>query len=288
MHEAPTGMFHDKRAALATMHGKERVIRPLLKRFLGLQVALPGGLDTDRFGTFSREIERVGSQLDAARAKIDAVMELDPDADFGLASEGSFGPHPEIPFLPLGQELVLLRDRRSGLEISGVHRHSARSARYRRIASQAAALAFAEQVGFPKQGLIVMGVYEEEPAPELFLDKSIETMAAYQAAVAEALDRFGAAQVETDLRAHRNPVRMRAIARATVRLVRNCLSRCPECGQPGYQVTATLPGLRCADCGAPTRERKALVWSCSGCGHCVEQLSGKARADPEGCDICNP
>ncbi len=89
------------------MHGKERAIGPVLAQGLGLRVALAMGLNTDRFGTFSREIERTGSQLDAARAKIAAGFEYAPYARVGFASEGSFGPHPYIPFLDLGRELVL-------------------------------------------------------------------------------------------------------------------------------------------------------------------------------------
>lgn len=48
-------------AILATMHGKERVIAPLLERELGLKVRVTTGLDTAQFETFSREIERKGS-----------------------------------------------------------------------------------------------------------------------------------------------------------------------------------------------------------------------------------
>ncbi|MDI1366436.1 MAG: hypothetical protein PSX79_16525 [bacterium] len=94
--------------------GKDRAIGPVLEQGLGLRVALAMGLNTDRFGTFSRDVERTGSQLDAARAKIAAGFEYAPYARVGVASEGSFGPHPQIPFLPLGRELVLLIDRERG------------------------------------------------------------------------------------------------------------------------------------------------------------------------------
>ena len=50
----------DERAVLATMHGKERAIAPVLARFLGLKVEVAPGLDTDAFGTFSREAARTG------------------------------------------------------------------------------------------------------------------------------------------------------------------------------------------------------------------------------------
>ena len=111
--------YNNTPTVLATMHGKERVIAPLLERDLALRVELALGLNTDRFGTFSREIERTGSQLDAARAKIAAAFENAPCVTIGIASEGSFGPHPYIPFLALGRELILLIDRETGLELTG-------------------------------------------------------------------------------------------------------------------------------------------------------------------------
>ena len=95
---APTFSVAGKRAVLATLHGKEQVIRPLLEGGLGLQVHIPERFDTDRFGTFSREIERTGNQIYAARAKIDGAFKHDPQAQVAIASEGSFGPHPHIFF----------------------------------------------------------------------------------------------------------------------------------------------------------------------------------------------
>ena len=47
-----------RRASIAAMHGKERVIGPILSRSLGLVGSPAAGIDTDKFGTFSREIER--------------------------------------------------------------------------------------------------------------------------------------------------------------------------------------------------------------------------------------
>lgn len=70
-------------AVIATMHAKERAIAPVLLRKLELAATVAPGFDTDRFGTFSREIERVGSQLDAARAKIAAAFEVVPSVRMG-------------------------------------------------------------------------------------------------------------------------------------------------------------------------------------------------------------
>jgi hypothetical protein len=66
---------YDKTVALlASMHGKQRIIGPLLERCLGALVLPAVGLDADRFGTFSRDIARDLPPLVAARAKIAAAF----------------------------------------------------------------------------------------------------------------------------------------------------------------------------------------------------------------------
>ena len=66
-------------AVLATMHSKEQVIASLLEQGLGLRVEPANGLDTDRIGTFSRDIERTGTPLEAARSKTAAAFDHAPD-----------------------------------------------------------------------------------------------------------------------------------------------------------------------------------------------------------------
>jgi len=276
------------RAVLATMHGKERAIAPLAARFLGLAVEVPAGLDTDMFGTFSREVARPGTPLDAARAKIAAAFALVPDAGVGIASEGSFGPHPAVPFAALGRELVLLVDRTSGLELVGHHAALGTNFAHQVVRDRDAGLAFAARAGFPAHGVIVMGVLDGEPAPHLALFKALNT----EAELAEALERTlaltGAAHIETDMRAHRNPRRMRAIRRAMIDLCRRVRSRCPACDRPGFAATARLPGLPCAWCASPTPLTRAEVWTCTGCDHREERSLGAAQADPMYCEECNP
>lgn len=85
--------FASRTAVLATMHRKEDVIAPLLEQELGLQIVVPQNFNTDRFGTFSREVKRAGSQLEAARIKAQAAMQA-TGAAIALASEGAFGPPP--------------------------------------------------------------------------------------------------------------------------------------------------------------------------------------------------
>lgn len=281
--------YDNKPAILATMHGKERVIAPLLERDLALHVEPALGLNTDRFGTFSREIERVGSQLDAARAKIAAAFENSPRVTIGIASEGSFGPHPHIPFLALGRELILLVDRETGLELTGNDASPETNFDHTIVSNVSSAMEFAKRAKFPDHGLIVMGCIDKQPAPGQALIKDIADRQGLEAAVSEVVNKFGAAFVETDMRAHRNPTRMSAIERATVDLVRLFRSRCPACAYPGFDVTERMPGLPCAWCGEPTRLIQREILCCRSCGHTEKRsATDNTTADPVQCEGCNP
>jgi hypothetical protein len=281
--------YHNTVAVLTSMHAKERVMAPILRDGLGLIVELAIGVNTDRFGTFSREVERTGSQLDAAKAKIIAGFEYAPFARVALSSEGSFGPHPSIPFLPLGRELVLMVDRESGLELTGYDASAETNFGHAIAHDRNEAFAFAQLAKFPEHGLIVMGCKDEQPAPDLMLNKNITDAAALEAAVRDAVRICGAAFVETDMRAHRNPTRMAAIESATRDLVRRFHSRCPNCDYPGFDVTERITGLPCAWCGEPTRVVVAELLTCRSCGHRVERSATiDTAADPGQCGGCNP
>jgi hypothetical protein len=289
MPRAESSYYHNTVAVLTSMHAKQRVIGPILRDELGMIVGLAVGVNTDQFGTFSREVERSGSPLDAARAKIAAGFEYAPSARVGLASEGSFGPHPYVPFLPIGRELVLMVDRESGLELTGYDASEETNFGQRVARDLESAFAFAQYVGFPEHGLIVMGCRDERPAPDLMLNKDVTDATALEGAVREALRICGAAFVETDMRAHRNPTRMIAIERATRDLVRRFYSRCPNCDRRGFDVTERIPGLPCAWCGEPTRVIMAEALICQSCGYREERyVATDPTADPGQCDGCNP
>ena len=276
------------RALLATMHGKERVVAPLVRRFLGLTVTVPSSFDTDRFGTFSREVPREGSALDAARRKVTGAFAGDPSARFAIASEGSFGPHPHLPFLALDREIVLLADRESGLEIVGRHATAMTNYGHRVVRDAGEGLEFAERFGFPGHGVIVMGARQREPAPELAIVKDVMDASTLAIKIGDVVGYCGSAFIETDMRAHRNPRRMRAIARAAVDVVRRARSRCPDCAVPGYAVIDKPIGLPCRDCGTPTGLVRAEILGCAGCGRRDERQVKTPAADPGHCAHCNP
>ena len=83
--------FAGRTLVVATMHGKERVIAPLLEERLGVRCVVPAGFDTDRYGTFTRDVARAGDQLEAAREKV-RVYQTQVDALVGardLAGAGA-------------------------------------------------------------------------------------------------------------------------------------------------------------------------------------------------------
>jgi|GEM_PF-1083349 len=232
------------RAVLATMHGKERVIAPILREALGLDVVLAAGLDTDTFGTFTRETDRPGTQVETARLKAQAGLRMDPAA-IGIASEGSFFAHPHIPFVPMAQEIVLLLERTGGLEIAGIDEGIETNDGHVVATGIEAAMAFAEASGFPAHGLVVMASRDGMPDPRRLLRKDIGDPDTLADAIGQAILLSGAAHVETDMRAHRNPTRMAAIERATQTSCSASAAAAP------FVTTRALPRLgACRDCPA--------------------------------------
>ena len=289
MSKEPKCPYHNTAAVLTTMHGKEKVISPVLEDSLGLVVSLATGVNTDCFGTFSREIERTGSQLDAARAKISAGFNVTPWARVGLASEGSFGPHPSIPFVALGRELIVLVDRDRDLELTGYDASLSTNYGHKNVLLVDDAISFALTAGFPDHGVIVMGCNVGKPAPQEMLIKDITDQEALSAAVQKAIHVFGSAFIEADMRAHRNPTRMLAIERATRDLVRKYLCTCPKCAWPGFDITDRIAGLECAWCGEPTHIIKTEILCCANCSYREERPATSAKtAEPGFCDQCNP
>ncbi len=165
--------FCDRAGALGTMHRKEQVMAPILEKELGIQLVVPS-LDTDEFGTFTRDIKRPGDQLNAARLKAEKAMAL-TGVTLGFASEGSFGPHPSLPFLACNREIVLLVDHSNGLEIVGETISTETNYAYQDATDLKDALAFAQKIGFPTHGLVVMSDVQPTQSSHIFKGITDET-----------------------------------------------------------------------------------------------------------------
>ena len=92
-HEHP---YFDQPIVLTSKHKKLILIQPAFQEIAGLTV-VEQDLDTDLLGTFSGEVERAFPQLETAIRKAELGL-IKTGANLGLASEGSIGPDPLIPF----------------------------------------------------------------------------------------------------------------------------------------------------------------------------------------------
>jgi hypothetical protein len=274
-----------QRVAMATMHGKEQVLRPPFAD-IGIELVLPHGLDTDQFGTFTRDRPRAGTMLDAAKAKAEAAMEA-TGLSAALVSEGSYGPHPTVPFLAAGREMLLFVDRQLGFEIVEIVIDEEPVFAHCQASSTAEAAEFLARIGFPGQGVIVA------PAGRLNepLAKGITDQTALGAAISVAIERSAEskAHIETDMRAFMNPRRMAMIGRLGRQLAARLSTPCPHCQHPGWGQVRTERGLPCSLCGSPTSLPRHDVYGCVSCdGEDKRERSPGSQADPTYCPLCNP
>jgi len=278
--------FKGRIAALATMHGKEKVIAPVLKE-IGVNVIVPERLNTDAFGTFTRDIDRAGNQLEAARTKAHTALAL-TGLDLAIASEGSFGVDPQIPFIQSNLELVLLIDTKNNLEIRGHHRSTETNMNGSYVSTIEEACELAEKWGFPNHAVIV----RKNERSKRHIYKDIVTHADLEQRVMKLLKRLFTRKVyiETDMRAHRNPTRMQNITKATEDLIKNIKSLCPECSTPGFVVVDVKRDIPCNLCGRLTDRPNMLVYKCLKCDFSQDSpiVDSPASVDAGECEYCNP
>jgi len=281
-------VFSGRTAILGTQHGKEAVIAPLLESALGLHVEVLRDFDTDRFGTFTGEIARLRNAKDTVRAKALAALAEAPHGAFGVASEGSFGPHPDVPFVSCGLELVMLTTLDGVVELIGTDLTLETNFVGVDVRSLDDVAAFAQRAMFPSHALLVKAC-ATHTSSGASITKGIREWSVLESAVHALLARDGCATIETDMRAHLNPTRMQSIARATASLVRAASSLCPRCDAPGFVVTGVERGLPCEACERPTQRPLAELSVCGKCSHRESRVIGGPTAAPAGqCDWCNP
>ena len=268
-----------KEIAFLTCHQKEKVVAPVLLK-QGYVIRTVNDFDTDNLGTFTGEVERTLTQAQTALKKAQMATEL-TQCRYGLGSEGSFGPHPQVYLLPWNLEVLALWDRLHEHAIYAIFGSSATNFASEKINSVDHALSFAQKIGFPSHGLIL-----GTPTDSYFA-KGIKDAAVLTDRVHAALKISASVWLETDMRAHMNPSRMQTIQQTAEKLSALLQSFCPHCKLPGYGLTEMLKGAPCEICASPTRIPSAEKW---GCLHCkfseVHPLLELAPA--KNCDVCNP
>lgn len=283
-------------AALTTMHGKEAVIAPAMAEHLGLKMITPPDLDTDALGTFTGETPRIGSMREVAIRKARLGMRAS-GLSIGIASEGSFGPHPVVPFFRAGIEIMVLVDDEQDIIVAESLIAEEINHDETVVASMSELEAFLPRVKFPTHALVVGPNQTASPwwklHPELArMRKGIASYDELADAVGHAsrISEDGRARILTDMRAHMNPTRMQTIANLAAKLARRIATECPHCGAPGFGSVAPASGLPCASCGEESIIPRGDRWRCIACEHEREEARFPLRkfAEPGECPRCNP
>ena len=192
--------FGGRTLLIATRHLKETVLKPVLEQALGVRVVVPANFDTDDFGTFSGEVEREGSPLETARRKCVAAHERTGES-LVLASEGSFGGHPVLGFLPADEEILLLKDFQRDVEFKAKVISTATNFSGNEYCDWEPVLFFASQVSFPSHALMVRRAKDDCTE----IHKGITDWERLKDSFRYFHKKFGKAFIETDMRAMHNP-----------------------------------------------------------------------------------
>ncbi len=284
-------MDNDKRIysgceiVLLTKHKKETVIQPLLEKETGCKVIVESRFDTDKLGTFSREIKRKQSQKKTALRKIKLGIRL-TKKDIGVASEGSFGMHPYLS-IPWNIEIVALFDRINRVLVTGVYESAQTNHNHIVTDNFDEALAFSESIGFPDHFVIV----RPHQGKTKHIIKGINNAECFADAFywSKTKSQSNKVLIETDMRAFANPTRMKCIEKATLNLITNINMICPCCGAPGFVVVERIKGLPCASCKMPGESILKNIHKCQKCKHVVEEMYPQGRfSSPQYCHHCNP
>lgn len=278
-------LYQGRRVAFLTQHGKQHLVRDRLKDALGCHLVHTDAYDTDKLGTFTNEVVRLGSQLDAVRAKATIGMDL-TGLPVGMASEGAFGPDPFVGFTPWNSEVILWVDRELGIEVQGFAHGPAQSLQ-RAIKTLEELHSFASEANFPSHFLSLRPEQMDYSSGQKGIHDASQLVEAFHLAQSQSAN--GWVVIENDLRAFANPTRQALIRKAMDNLIGQLVSACPQCNKPGFSLTKKTLGLPCRACGRPTQLPTGEVWLCLPCGF-EEQKSiyPFESADPARCNHCNP
>ena len=248
-----------KTAVLTTKHQKEQVIAPAFATHLQLVTELHLA-DTDQLGTFSGTIPRLGTMHETVITKARLGMTA-LNCKLGIASEGSFGPHPSMPFIPCDIETMVFIDDEIGFQLTETIISEDTNYQEKIIApdDKKSYQQFCDAIGYPEHGIITS-------------------------------DTPSGLKLLSDMRAHMNPRRMKIIAQLAEKLAQRLACCCPKCNISGFGVTEKISGLPCEYCGEKTRLLKSELYSCVKCSYqeLHDRADEKKFAEQQYCPQCNP
>lgn len=263
-----------RRVALITKHQKARWIAPYLAP-LGYDVYESSIFDTDTLGTFSGEVERTLSPMDAALTKAKKACEL-TETDWGLGSEGSFGGGPAPGMINWNDELLCLYQASTGITI---YAHAAGATSVQELTVNGKVPLKQKLLRLPYQLWILRSDQHIEKG--LSAEQLLSRLEQIQ-------DSTQTIKIEPDLRAMNCPQRQQMIAKAAEDLVRRLSETCPQCQAFNFVVKEKKAGLPCTLCTLPTEQARAWTCICDDCGYRNDEVVEQKGADPTHCQFCNP
>lgn len=277
--------YASKRVVLTTKHDKLKLIKPAFDQFIGCDL-FEANLDTDQLGTFTGEIERIAPPRETAIAKAKLGMNA-TGTPIGIASEGSIGPDPLIPFVNSNIEHLVLVDDENQIVISEVFRSFDITAATTTASVGQELSDFLIKADFPAHRLIVRSNSNKKGA----CTKGISSLDDLIQAI-ENISKFsadGLVVVESDLRAMYSPSRQKNIQEVANLLAKRVSQLCPQCQMPGWDRVGYEKGVECAECKEenPTASRQEKL----GCTKCDYTQLGEVVSlslDPAQCQFCNP
>jgi hypothetical protein len=277
--------FKGRTLFLISKHRKEDAVFTVFNKYGNISCKVFNQADTDELGTFTGEIPRHKDPVSTVRLKSKKWISPEMEDQLLIATEGSFGPHPHLFFIPAHQELIHFADLKNGWELTESILSTETNFSKLKVKSQKELLDFAKSAQFPSHALIIRTGNPEEP----FI-KGISNEESLIAAFNEALKYSREVEVETDMRAMNNPSRMRVIEKLTEKLFSRLLQQCSQCQTPGFGFLEPVFGLICELCGDKTLEIEYEVHGCVKCNY-REIIIPEGRmpyANPANCPNCNP
>lgn len=272
------------KVAVATKHGKLSQIAPAFDGLKAWQLEL-AQIDTDEFGTFSGEVERTLSPRETVIEKAKAGARS-LGLDYGIASEGTIGMHPHLPFINSDYELMAFVCLSKDVVVVESFL-SAHITAYSQDVSHFSDLdEIFRRLDLPNHAAnIVVETKLGRQVHKGFTDvnelrKIIENHLA---------DDTQSIRVESDFRAMNSPSRQANIAICAQRLAQRVGAKCPRCSHFGWGRIGYEYGLPCASCGL--LNESVASGERLGCPSCdfveLNELAQEA-IDPSRCEFCNP
>ena len=277
--------YRGKTCLIATMHEKQRAIRPSFESILGFEIQV-GELNTDALGTFTGEIERTLPPRECAKTKCLNALSLH-GKQIGIANEGSFGPHPIIPFVSVDHEIFFFADLEIGYHLCISKMFTETNFAAGTFCEFDSIIEFARKTQFPSHALILRPNHWEDKKVCFKGLQSIDDLyTAFEKSRSISSDQK--VWIETDMRAHKNPTRMHQLEKFSEEMAQRLSTPCPACEIPGWGPVDKITGLPCAECGAETELTRGVIWGCCRCPHQESIPVDQTLAEPQYCPLCNP